>query len=57
VEIGFAGDGAPRVEGQFFTASGRVAVVVHSTVVLPFELVYLDYQENLRWAAVNYLFW
>jgi hypothetical protein len=117
VEIGFGGDGAPREEGQFFTAFGRVAVVVHSTVVLPFEpsgdapdflaelkeegfdkvlvfanapdfdlfasyrallgrrcpvpqglgsiaynvltatLVYLDHQENLRWADVNYHFW
>jgi hypothetical protein len=37
IEIGFGADGAPRDEGQFFTAFGRVAVVVHSKVVLPFE--------------------
>lgn len=37
VEIGVGADGAPRGEGQFFTAFGRAAVVVHSTVVLPFE--------------------
>ena len=37
VEIGVGADGAPRGEGQFFTAFGRVAVVVHSKVVLPFH--------------------
>lgn len=37
VEIGVGGDGAPREEGQFFTAFGRVAVVVHSTVAQPIE--------------------
>ena len=37
VEIGFGGDAEPRHEGQWFTALGRVAVVVHSKVVLPFE--------------------
>jgi hypothetical protein len=37
VEIGVGADGAPRGEGQFFTAFGRVAVVVHSKVVLPVQ--------------------
>jgi hypothetical protein len=37
VEIGVGADDAPRGEGQFFTAFGRVAVVVHSKVALPFE--------------------
>lgn len=37
VEIGFGPDAAPRQEGQFFSALGRVAVVVHSKVGLPFQ--------------------
>lgn len=37
VEIGFGPDAAPREEGQFFSALGRVAVVVHSKVALPVQ--------------------
>jgi hypothetical protein len=37
VEIGFSADVAPRHEGQFFSTLGRVAVVIHSAVALPFE--------------------
>lgn len=37
VEIGFGEDAAPRQEGQWFNALGRVAVVVHSKVALPFH--------------------
>jgi hypothetical protein len=38
VEIGFGPDAAPREEGQFFSALGRVAVVVHSKVALPLQV-------------------
>ena len=37
VEIGFGPDGAPREEGQWFSALGPVAVVVHSQVALPLQ--------------------
>ena len=37
VEIGFGPDRAPRHEGQFFSALGPVAAVVHSKVALPFH--------------------
>jgi hypothetical protein len=37
VEIGFGLDATPREEGQFFSALGRVAVVVHSKVALPVQ--------------------
>lgn len=37
VEIGFGQDAAPRQEGQFFSALGPVAVVVHSKVDPPFH--------------------
>ena len=38
VEIGFGPDAAPREEGQFFSALGRVAVVAHSKVALPLQV-------------------
>jgi hypothetical protein len=38
VEIGFGQESAPRREGQWFNALGRVAVVVHSKVALPFHV-------------------
>jgi hypothetical protein len=37
VEFGVGADGAPRGEGQFFTAFGRVAIVVQGTAARPFE--------------------
>src|SRR6202012_1554525 len=36
-EIGVSSNEEPRGEGQFFTAFGRVAIVVHSKVALPFQ--------------------